>query len=84
MKNVVNRAFMAKKRFLYVTVVLLMSVMTVQANDYMDKQVHLVYCQDHFLRTERKPKEQRPAGGPPQHPTNGPSAGPQKPPSSHR
>lgn len=55
-----------------------------QANDYMDKQVHLVYCQDHFLRTERKPKEQRPAGGPPQHPTNGPSAGPQKPPSSHR
>ena len=32
-----------------------------QANDYMDKQVRLVYSQDHFVRTERKPKEQRPA-----------------------
>jgi len=40
MKNVVNRAFMAKKRFLYVTVVLLMSVMTVQANDYMEQDRH--------------------------------------------
>ena len=32
-----------------------------QANDYMDKDVRLVYSQDHFVRTERKPKEQRPA-----------------------
>ena len=32
-----------------------------QANDYMDKQVRLVYSQDHFVHTERKPKEQRPA-----------------------
>ena len=30
-----------------------------QANDYMDKQVRLVYSQDHYVRTERKPKEQR-------------------------
>ena len=35
-----------------------------QANDYMDKQVRLVYSQDHFVRVERKPKEQRTA--PPQ------------------
>ena len=34
-----------------------------QANDYMDKQVRLVYSQDHFVRTERKPKQQ---GGQPQ------------------
>ena len=29
-----------------------------QANDYMDKQVRLVYSRDHFVRTERKPKQQ--------------------------
>lgn len=32
-----------------------------EASDYMDNQVRLVYSQDHFVRTERKPKEQRPA-----------------------
>ena len=32
-----------------------------QANEYMDKQVRLVWSKDHFVRTERKPKEQRPA-----------------------
>ena len=30
-----------------------------QANDYMDKQVRLVYSHDQYVRTERKPKEQR-------------------------
>ncbi len=32
-----------------------------QANDYMDKQVKLVYSQDHYVRTERKPKQQNSA-----------------------
>lgn len=29
-----------------------------QANEYMDKQVKLVFSQDNYLRTERKPKQQ--------------------------
>ena len=31
-----------------------------QATEYMDKDIKLVYTQDTYLRTERKPKEQKP------------------------
>ena len=30
-----------------------------QANEYMEKDVHIVYTQDTYLRTERKPKQQQ-------------------------
>ena len=40
MKNEVNRAFTAKKRFLYLTVALLCAVMSVQANDYLEQSGH--------------------------------------------
>ncbi|MEE3334721.1 MAG: hypothetical protein VZR54_10770, partial [Ruminococcus sp.] len=36
----VNRAFTAKKRFLFLTVALLCAVMSVQANDYLEVQRH--------------------------------------------